>query len=53
MLHIGQFAGGGDTQSSGFIAAYDLRPSDRVRLWVEIPGARMMLAWKLAAQVPF
>ncbi len=24
MLQIGQFAGGGDTQSSGFIAAYDL-----------------------------
>jgi len=23
-LLIGQFAGGGDTQSSGFIAAYDL-----------------------------
>jgi len=25
-LLIGQFAGGGDTQSSGFIAAYDLVP---------------------------
>jgi len=24
MLQIGQFAGGGDTQSSGFIGAYDL-----------------------------
>jgi hypothetical protein len=24
MLQIGQFAGGGDTQSSGFIAAYNL-----------------------------
>ena len=24
MLQIGQFTGGGDTQSSGFIAAYDL-----------------------------
>jgi hypothetical protein len=24
MLQIGQFAGSGDTQSSGFIAAYDL-----------------------------
>src|SRR5258708_31574186 len=49
-LLIGQFAGGGDTQSSGYIAAYDLTTGKFTGLLQDVSGEPLIIKgiWALS-----